>query len=75
MRTIQTRGTVTEDRRLTVELPPDITPGDHQVVIVIDDAPADELRRDLALIAERGGSLDWLHDEPDLYTDEDGEPV
>jgi hypothetical protein len=30
--------------------------------------------RDLAELAERGGSLDWLHDEPDLYSEEDGEP-
>ena len=26
-------------------------------------------------IALRGGAFDWLKDEPDLYTDEDGEAV
>ena len=30
---------------------------------------------ELAEIAQRGGAFDWLADEPDLYTDEDGEPV
>ena len=71
MRTIQTRGTVSPEGKLTVALPPDITPGEHQVVIVIDDVPS----HDLAVIAQHGGSLDWLDDEPDLYTDRDGEPV
>jgi len=26
-------------------------------------------------LAERGGSFDFWHQEPDLYTPEDGEPV
>jgi len=26
-------------------------------------------------IAEDGGAFDWLKDEPDLYSDDDGEPV
>jgi len=30
---------------------------------------------ELAAIAEQGGAFDWLRDEPDLYTREDGEPV
>ena len=30
---------------------------------------------ELAALTERGGSFDWLADEPDLYSDEDGEPV
>jgi hypothetical protein len=75
MRTIQTRGTITEDRQLIVDLPPDVSPGDHQIVIVIDDVPSGGLSWDLAAIAQHGGALDWLHDEPDLYSDEDGEPV
>jgi hypothetical protein len=39
--------------------------------------PADEgpTAMDVAGLAQRGGALDWLADEPDLYTDEDGEPV
>lgn len=30
---------------------------------------------ELAEWAQRGGSFDWLADEPDLYSLEDGEPV
>jgi len=29
----------------------------------------------LAALAEAGGSFDWLAEEPDLYSDADGEPV
>ena len=37
---------------------------------------ADELSSpELAALAERGGALDWLVDEPDLYSLDDGEPV
>jgi len=71
MRTIQTRGTVSEDRKLTIDVPPDVTPGEHQVVVVIDDVPGG----DLAVVAQHGGAFDWLDDEPDLYNDQDGEPV
>ncbi|MCC7371894.1 MAG: hypothetical protein IT306_25995 [Chloroflexi bacterium] len=71
MRAIQTRGKVSEDRKLTVDLPADIQPGDHRVVVVIDESQMD----DLAAVAQTGGAFDWLHDEPDLYNDEDGERV
>lgn len=37
-----------------------------------DDGPTG---MELALLAQHGGSFDWLADEPDLYTDKDGEPV
>jgi len=70
MRTIQTRGTVTEDRKLTIDVPSDVAPGEHQVVVVIDDISGS----DLAAIAQGGGAFDWLEDEPDLYSDDDGEP-
>ena len=41
MKTIETIATVDENRRMTVQLPPDIPPGEHRVVLVIDDkAPA-----------------------------------
>lgn len=46
------------------------------------DADADESIDDgeipdqeLAAIAQHGGSFDWLADEPELYSDEDREPV
>ena len=30
---------------------------------------------DLTALAQHGGSFDWLAEEPDLYTVEDGEPL
>jgi len=71
MRAIQIRAMVTEDRKLTIDIPSDVEPGEHQVIVVIDEPPIEEL----AVVAQHGGSLDWLADEPDLYSDEDGEPV
>lgn len=41
-----------------------------------DVEPGDELpSQDFGAVAQHGGSFDWLADEPDLYSDEDGEPV
>ena len=31
----------------------------------------EELRADVTAIIQRSTSFDWLHDEPDLYTDDD----
>ena len=52
MRTIHTPGTVSPERMLTIEAPEDIAPGEHQVVVVIDDLPTG----DLAAIAQNGGA-------------------
>ena len=37
MRTIETRGTVSPDGQLSVRVPADIPPGEHQVVVVIEE--------------------------------------
>jgi len=37
MRTIETTATVTSDGKITVQVPPDILPGEHRVVVVIDE--------------------------------------
>ena len=37
-----------------------------------DDEPTIE---ELMALAAAGGAFDWLADEPDLYTWEDGEPI
>lgn len=71
MRTIKTRGTGSEDGKLTADVPEDVAPGEHQILILVDDIAS----QDLTTIAEQGGAFDWLKDEPDLYTDEDGELV
>jgi hypothetical protein len=39
MRTIETTATVTENGVLTINLPHDVPPGKHAVVVVIDEAP------------------------------------
>lgn len=42
MRTIQTIATVTEDGKLIVQIPADIAPGEHQIVLVIDETPVEQ---------------------------------
>jgi hypothetical protein len=39
MKTIETTAVVGDDRKLTVRLPADITPGEHRVVVLIDNEP------------------------------------
>jgi hypothetical protein len=46
--------------------------GGEPIVLPTVDEPTSA---ELAELAQRGGSFDWLADEPDLYSDEDGEPV
>jgi hypothetical protein len=41
MRSIETTAVVSSDRKITVQLPADIRPGAHRIVVVIDEAPAD----------------------------------
>jgi hypothetical protein len=59
MRTIRARGTVGVDRKLIVDVPPDIAPGEHQVVVFIDDAPGERL----PTTADEGRAHDSLIDE------------
>jgi hypothetical protein len=39
MRTIEATATIRPDRTLTVQVPPDIAPGDHHIVVIIDEQP------------------------------------
>ena len=39
MRTIETTVEVTPEHRVTLELPPDLPPGRHRVVMVFDEQP------------------------------------
>ncbi len=43
MKTIQTIATVTADGKITLQLSADIPAGEHQVVVVIDEKPLQEL--------------------------------
>lgn len=39
MKTIETTATVTSDGKLIVQVSPDIPPGEHKIVLVIDETP------------------------------------
>ncbi len=39
MKTIETIVTIGTDHKLILELPPDIGPGEHRIVVVIEDQP------------------------------------
>ena len=40
MRTIEITAVVGPDRKLVVQLPPDVSPGEHHLVVVIDETKA-----------------------------------
>jgi hypothetical protein len=73
MRTLTIKAVITADHTLTVPVPADVSPGVHQVTVVIEEAP---------LAPEPGSLMDWpAHDaalvEPkntfrreDLYGDD-----
>ncbi len=48
MRMIETTVTVTEEGKMTIQLPQDIVPGEHQVVIVIEEQPIKKEMQSLA---------------------------
>jgi hypothetical protein len=45
MKTIETTAVVTPAGTMTVQVPPDIPPGEHQVVLVIDEHPIAKKKR------------------------------
>ena len=48
MRTIETTATVTNDGKMTVQIPPDIPEGEHRVVVVIEEQPIKKETQSLA---------------------------
>lgn len=46
MKTIETIAVVTPDHRLTVQLPEDVAPGEHHVVVLIDGEQAARKRHE-----------------------------
>jgi hypothetical protein len=42
LRTIETTATVSTDGMLTARVPPEVPPGEHRVVLTIQDEPAPE---------------------------------
>ena len=49
MRTIETIARVSEDGTLTLRVPPGVTPGDHQVVLVIDEEPTNGISEETVM--------------------------
>jgi hypothetical protein len=45
MHRIETKATVTPDGILTVQVPPDVPPGEHQVVVLIDELSSEQVER------------------------------
>jgi hypothetical protein len=45
MKAIETTATVTTDGKITVRVPPDIPPGEHKIVLVIDEQAAADWKR------------------------------
>ncbi len=44
MRTIETIALIEPDGKLILQLPPDVSPGQHRVVVVIEEQPISEKR-------------------------------
>ena len=38
MQTIETHATIKKDRKLTVNIPSDIKPGKHKIIVIIDES-------------------------------------
>lgn len=51
LRTVEAIGTVAPDGTLTARLPPDVPPGEHRVVVVLEQSAAD-VRRSAAWLQE-----------------------
>jgi hypothetical protein len=45
MKAIETTATVTTEGKITVQLPPDIPPGEHKIVLVIDEQSVADCKR------------------------------
>ncbi|MCP4701413.1 MAG: hypothetical protein GY862_31840 [Gammaproteobacteria bacterium] len=68
MRAMETQVTIPENRLLSVQLPADITPGQHRLILMIDEnrtSQADKSRRLAKMRAARGLWKDHK-DIPDL---------
>ena len=72
MRTIEAIATVTEDGKLTVNVPPDIPAGEHRVVLVVDVSPLPEGYQPLRLHVWNLNAwpADFTFRREDLYGDD-----
>ena len=76
MRTIETTANVTPDGKLIAEVPADISPGEHPVVLVIEETPSTRPRRipkpplKLKTIHLEGWPEDCTFGRKDIYGDD-----
>ena len=73
MRTIETTATITADGTLTVQVPPDIQPGPHHVVVWIDDhldLPEARPTHDFPVIHVGAWPVDLSLRREDMYGDD-----
>jgi hypothetical protein len=62
MRTFETTAVVGNDRKITLQLPPEVAPGPHQIVLVVDGPVNEKL--------QTWTTADWpIHDAggPELH--------
>lgn len=45
MTRLETQATVTPDRKLTIQVPPEIQPGEHRVVLIIDESASAQSKK------------------------------
>ena len=57
MRTLQLTATITPNHELKVLLPPDISAGDYQIVLVLEEQPTQEQRKPFQFPVDDYGPL------------------
>jgi len=70
MTTLETKAVVTPDHKLTVEVPAEVRPGEHRVVLMIDDGTAEgEKQRPVDFPSYPAGPVDegFRFRRKDLY--------
>lgn len=73
MRTIETTATITAEGTLIVQVPPDIPPGPHHIVVWIDDQPGlpdARARHDFPVIHVGAWPADLSLRREDMYDDD-----
>lgn len=73
MKSIQTTAIVKENGKLTVQVPSDIAPGEHQIVLVIDETPVVEKKRPSLKFSDYPVGLtsaNFTFSREELYRDE-----
>ncbi|WNZ26285.1 hypothetical protein HJG54_28000 [Leptolyngbya sp. NK1-12] len=57
MRTLQITATVTDNHELTIQLPPEIAPGNYQIVLVMEEQPTQKQRKPFKFPVDDYGPL------------------